>query len=167
MDGYTSGESKISDSKNEGNVSGTYNTSWVAVGGIIGFISENSKCVINSCYNSGTLKTVQQGTGGIVGWFGGNSNQSLSVTQCYNIGVFPSGSLRAALVGRGGGPMHIDFSYFLVGPACYYDGAVAGAGGGGSCADMSAEKMCEKLGEKFKFKDTNGVIFDYPKLFWE
>lgn len=159
----------ISDSKNEGSITGETNGTWVGAGGIIGYAGGVGTNSISSCYNNGEVIGNKIGVGGIAGYFGyETTNSALMVDYCYNIGSFTSGSYRAAIVGRGGGQMSIQRSYFLVGPAHYY-GSNYSNGGNTTLpiGDLNSQKMCEQLGEKFKYKDSNGNILDYPQLYWE
>lgn len=87
---------------------------------------------------------------------------------CYNTGKFTSGTHRAALVGRGGGTMNINNCYYMTRPAWYsYTTPSNGSSTVLAIGDLNSQQMCEQLGEKFKYKNDNGDIFEYPKLYWE
>lgn len=81
----------ISGSFNAGNIAGTGRGDYDGIGGIIGRWAASGKCIIDSCYNSGSISTFDKKPNGYgeryhCGGVLGNDSKKIEVTNCYNTG---------------------------------------------------------------------------------
>ncbi len=91
----------VTDCNNEGNIMLEETSTGIAMGGIIGYISQGKSCQVKNCFNTGILiaKRESTWTGGIIGMLY-NTVERSKIENCYNLGNIDSSYVAGGIVGN-------------------------------------------------------------------